>query len=166
MGVVGVMSQLKPRFVDVGFSDATAMTLMTVTAFFGAVGKYTWGILCDSIRPTRVLSAIMIANAAGLVAALAAHSAAAVGVFILLFGFAMGGVMATYPIIIGELFGRESFAAVFRFMAVFLVLQMAGFIIAGLSFDLTGSYNTAYGIFIGLDLIAAVIVLSVRRPGK
>ncbi|MEW6076804.1 MAG: MFS transporter [Thermodesulfobacteriota bacterium] len=164
MGVVGVMSQLKPRFVDVGFSDSTAMILMTVTAFVGAVGKYIWGVLCDSINPTRVVSAIMIANAVGLVAALAAHSAVAIGVFILLFGFAMGGVMATYPIIVADLFGRESFTAVFRFMAVFLVMQMAGYIIAGASFDLTGSYNRAYGIFIGLDLIAAVIVFSVRRP--
>jgi nitrate/nitrite transporter NarK len=164
MGVVGVMFQLKPRFVDVGFSDETAMILMTATAFFGAVGKYSWGMLCDFISPTRVISAIMIANAVGLVAALSANSAVAVGLFIFLFGFAMGGVMATYPIIIAELFGRESFASVFRFMAVFLVIQMAGYIIAGLSFDLTGSYNTAYGLFIGLDVLAAVIVLSVKRP--
>lgn len=164
MGVVGVMSQLKPRFVDVGFSDSTAMTLMAVTALFGAIGKYTWGMLCDSISPTRVVSAIMVANGIGLVAALAANSTVAVGVFIFLFGFAMGGVMATYPIIIAELFGRESFASVFRFMAVFLVIQMAGFVIAGLSFDLTGSYNTAYMLFIALDVAAAAIVLSVKRP--
>ena len=164
MGVVGVMSQLKPRFVDVGFSDTTAMTLMAVTALFGAVGKYSWGMLCDFVNPTRVVSVIMVANGIGLIAALAANSAVAVGVFIFLFGFAMGGVMATYPIIVGELFGRESFASVFRFMAVFLVAQLAGYIIAGLSFDLSGSYNTAYILFLVLDIIAAVIVLSVKRP--
>ena len=163
-GVVGVMSQLKPRFVDVGFSDTTAMTLMAVTALFGALGKYSWGMLCDFISPLRVVSAIMIANGIGLVAALAADSPLAVGVFIFLFGFAMGGVMATYPIIVADLFGRTSFASVFRFMAVFLVLQMSGYIIAGLSFDMTGSYNTAYGLFIVLDIIAAVILLAVRRP--
>lgn len=164
MGVVGVMSQLKPRFVDVGFSDTTAMALMSLTALFGAIGKYSWGMLCDYISPTRVVSAIMLANGVGLVAALAANSLAALAVFIFLFGFAMGGVMATYPIIIAELFGRESFASVFRFMAVFLVIQMTGFIIAGLSFDRTGSYDAAYGLFIVLDIIAAVIVFSVNHP--
>ncbi len=163
-GVVGVMSQLKPRFVDVGFSDTTAMTLMAVTALFGALGKYSWGMLCDFINPLRVVSAIMIANGIGLVAALVADSAVAVGVFIFLFGFAMGGVMATYPIIVADLFGRTSFASVFRFMAVFLVLQMSGYIIAGLSFDLTGSYNTAYVLFIALDIVAAVLLLAVKRP--
>ena len=164
MGVVGVMSQLKPRFVDVGFSDVAAMTLMAVTALFGAAGKYTWGMLCDTISPTRIVSAIMLANAVGLVAALVANSAVAAGFFVFLFGFAMGGVMATYPIIIAELFGREAFASVFRFMAVFLIIEMAGFAIAGLSFDLTGSYNAAYVIFILLDIIAAALVASVKRP--
>lgn len=121
-GVVGVMSQLKPRFVDVGFSDTTAMALMAVTALFGALGKYSWGMLCDFINPLRVVSAIMIANGIGLVAALVANSTVAVGVFIFLFGFAMGGVMATYHIVVADLFGRTAFASVFRFMAVFLVL--------------------------------------------
>ncbi len=164
MGVVGVMSQLKPRFVDVGFSDTIAMTLMAVTALFGALGKYSWGMLCDYINPIRVVSAIMVANAIGLVAALTADSAVAVGVFIFLFGFAMGGVMATYPVIVADLFGRESFASVFRFMAVFLIAQMAGYLIAGLSFDLSGSYNAAYALFIILDIIAAAILLAVKRP--
>jgi predicted MFS family arabinose efflux permease len=163
-GVVGVMSQLKPRFVDVGFSDTTAMTLMAATALFGALGKYSWGMLCDFIPPLRVVSAIMIANGFGLVAALVADSPLAVGVFIFLFGFAMGGVMATYPIIVADLFGRTSFASVFRFMAIFLVLEMGGYVIAGLSFDRTGSYNTAYALFITLDIIAAALLFSVRRP--
>jgi len=98
------------------------------------------------------------------VAALVAVSPLAVGVFIFLFGFAMGGVMATYPIIVADLFGRTSFASVFRFMAIFLVLEMGGYVIAGLSFDRTGSYNTAYALFITLDIIAAALLFSVRRP--
>ncbi len=86
-GVVGVMSQLKPRFVDVGFSDTTAMTLMAVTALFGAAGKYSWGMLCDFINPNRVIFAIMIANGIGLMAALMADSAIATGAFVFLIGF-------------------------------------------------------------------------------
>ena len=31
------------------------------------------------------------------------------------------------------------------------------------SFDITGSYDTAYGIFIGLDLIAALLLLSLKK---
>jgi len=87
-----------------------------------------------------------------------------VAVFILLFGFAMGGVMSTFPILIADLYGRESFASVARFMALFFLLQAAGYLLMGQSYDRTGSYNTAYTVFLLLDIIAAGLILSVRRP--
>jgi len=40
---------------------------------------------------------------------------------------------------------------------------MFGYLIAGRSFDITGSYDTAYIIFIGLDIIAALLLLSLKK---
>lgn len=164
IGVVGVMSQLKPRFVEVGFSDTTAMLLMAATALAGTIGKYVWGALCDFIAAPKMASTIMAINSIGLFSALFVHSPAATFLFICLFGFAMGGVMSTYPIIVADLFGRKAFASVFRFMAVFLMIQMLGFGIAGVSFDRFGSYTPAYILFVVLDVIAALLVFSVKRP--
>ena len=47
MAVGGVLSQLKPRFVDTGMSSYVAMGFMCLTALLGAVGKYAWGWVCD-----------------------------------------------------------------------------------------------------------------------
>lgn len=164
IGVVGVMSQLKPRFVDIGLSDTVAMTMMAGAALAGTVGKYVWGMFCDYFAASRVAAAMMAVNAIGLLVALFANSMAGMAVFVLVFGFAMGGVMSTYPTIVADFFGRRAFSAVYRFMALFLILQMLGYMIAGLSFDLTGSYDTAYGIFILLNVMGVATVLSVRRP--
>jgi len=164
MGVVGVMSQLKPRFSDVGFDDRTAMALMCATALMGAAGKYVWGAFCDRFDPRNVAAVLIAGNAAGLALALAGDSVSVTAAFIALFGFSMGGVMSTFPIIVGHLFGRESFASVLRFLALFLVLQVGGYLMAGLSYDHTGSYNPAYAAFIGLDAAAAALILSVKRP--
>ncbi|MDY6824925.1 MAG: MFS transporter [Thermodesulfobacteriota bacterium] len=164
IGVVGVMSQMKPRFVDIGFSDTTAMGMMAVAALAGTAGKYIWGLFCDFFPAARVAAAMMAVNAVGLVVALIAHSMAGMVIFVLIFGFAMGGVMSTYPAIVADFFGRRAFPAVYRFMALFLILQMLGFVIAGLSFDLTGSYDAAYAVFILLDVLGVVTVLSVKRP--
>ncbi|MFZ5564138.1 MAG: MFS transporter [Thermodesulfobacteriota bacterium] len=164
IGVVGVMSQLKPRFVEVGFSDTTAMLLMAATALTGTIGKYVWGTLCDFIAAPKMASTIMAINGIGLLAALFANSPAAIGLFVCLFGFAMGGVMSTYPIIVADLFGRKAFSSVFRFIGVFLIIQMTGFGIAGASFDRFGSYTPAYILFMILDVIAALLVISVKRP--
>lgn len=166
IGVVGVMSQLKPRFSDIGFDSRTAMAMMSVTALLGTFGKYFWGMICDRFDPRRVVAVLMAGNALGLGLALWQGSMAALVLFIVVFGFAMGGVMSTFPVIIADLFGRESFAPVLRFAAIFLILQLLGYLIAGRSYDLTGSYNTAYAVFIGLDVVAVALVMTADRPTR
>lgn len=163
-GAVGVMSQLKPRFADIGFDDMTAMLLMTSTALVATIGKYTWGMLCDRFEPRHVAAVLAGANALGLVPSLFHDAILAVVLFILIFGFAMGGIMSTYPIIVADLFGRMSFPAVSRFMALFLILQMSGYIVAGQSYDLLGSYDAAYGLYIIFDIVAACLLVTIRRP--
>ncbi|MBU2548922.1 MAG: MFS transporter [Proteobacteria bacterium] len=164
-GPTGVMSQLKPRFADVGFDDVTAMALMSVTALMGAVGKYAWGAFCDWFEPRRVVMVMAGVNALGLSFALFGGSPAALVLFILVFGFAMGGIMATCPVLVADLFGRESFASVFRYLPIFMLIELAGLPIAGMSFDLLGSYDTAYAAFIVFNLAAAGLMATVRRPG-
>jgi nitrate/nitrite transporter NarK len=164
MGVVGVMFQLAPRFIDVGFDRRAAMGFLSLTALVGAFGKTAWGVFCDRYDPRRVVAGLMAMNGVGLCLALIPASFAAVAVFIVVFGFAMGGVMSTFPILIADLYGRESFASVARFMALFLLLQAVGYLLMGQSYDRTGSYNTAYTVFILLDIAAAGLILWVRRP--
>jgi len=164
MGVVGVMYQLAPRFTDIGYDRRMAMAMLSVTALIGAAGKTFWGMLCDWFEPKRVAAVLMAMNGVGLVMALPQGSHYTLILFIILFGFAMGGVMSTFPVLIAELFGRESFAPVTRFLALFLFLQGAGYLMMGQSFDRTGSYNLAYSAFILLDIMAALLILSVKRP--
>jgi MFS transporter, OFA family, oxalate/formate antiporter len=166
VGTVGVMSQLKPRFTDIGFSHMTAMLMMSATALFGAAGKYIWGIMCDRFESRNVAILMAAANALGLCLILIKNSFFALLVFIPVFGFAMGGIMSAYPIMVASIFGRESFASVLRFISIFLILQMFGYIIAGQSYDRTGSYDAAYWIFIGLDLIAVLLLFSLKDARK
>ncbi len=163
IGTVGVMSQLKPRFADTGFSHFTAMMMMAATALVGAVGKYSWGMMCDRFEARRVAVGMTVANALGLGLGLIKNSMAALIIFIPVFGFSMGGIMSTFPIIVATLFGRKNFASVLRYISIFLILQMFGYLIAGRSFDITGSYDTAYMIFIGLDIIAALLLCSLEK---
>lgn len=163
-GTVGVMSQLKPRFADIGFGDMAAMGMMAATAFMGAIGKYVWGLLCDRVEPRKIVTLLAITNGIGLGLALFRDSQPALYLFVLIFGFTMGGIMSTYPIIVADLFGRKSFAAVLRFVSMFLIFQLMGYIIAGQSFDRLGSYDPAYMLFIAFDLVAAGLLMRIKRP--
>jgi len=162
--VGAVMSQLKPRFADVGFDDMTAMGMMAATACIGAVAKYVWGMLCDRFDPRHVFATLVSMMALGLGLALIHDSLVALALFIVIFGFSMGGVMSLFPIIVADLYGRESFPAVFRYVSLIIIIEISGFVIAGQSFDRTGSYDLAYIIFVILNLIAVSLILTMKRP--
>lgn len=160
IGTVGVMSQLKPRFTDIGFNHTSAMIMMGITALAGSIGKYIWGSLCDRFDTRRVAYIMAIGNIAGLALSLCKNSFTALFFFILVYGFSMGGTLSVYPVIISSVYGRKNFPSVLRYISIFLSLQLIGYLIAGVSFDHTGSYDAAYLVFIGLDMIAAVLLFS------
>lgn len=163
-GVVGIMSQLAPRFMDMGFSKKTAMSLMMLTALLGASAKYIWGMLCDRFSPRKVAACLMGTCATGLVFGLLGTSAWFVGPFVLLYGFGMGGVLATIPILVAWLFGRLSFTNISRYLAFFMVMQNAGFAIMGASFSLTGSYNAAFLLFAIAYGVSALLLGFIKKP--
>lgn len=164
IGVVGVMIQLKPRFSDLGFPPGTALALMSATAFLGAVGKYTWGLLCDRFEPPRMSALMMLSCAVGLAFCLNAKSLAPAVCFVAIFGFSMGGIQATLPIMVAHLFGRLSFTSISRFVALVLALQNTGYLFMGLSFRRTHSYDAAYWFFMVFYLIGAGLMFGVKRP--
>ncbi|MGE0084588.1 MAG: MFS transporter [Desulfococcaceae bacterium] len=162
-GTAGVMTQLKPRFADIGFDDTNAMIMLSVTALIATAGKYLWGRLCDRMTPWLAGSVMALVNALGLAVALLGNAIPAVICFAVIFGFAMGGIMSIYPVITASMFGRLSFARVYRFMSLFLIAQTSGYVIAGQSYDRFGSYDPAYICFIVFDIIAAVLLWSIRK---
>ena len=164
IGVVGVMSQLKPYFKDIGFGDMTAMGMMSFTALIGTIGKYFWGRICDRFDPRRVVATLLVVNGMGLTLSFFHQFPLMLILFIIIFGFAVGGVWTTYPIMVAAIFGRQSFPAVTRFISIFFILEIIGYIIAGQSFDRTGSYNQAYAVFILSFFISALLIYSTKIP--
>ncbi len=163
ISVVGVMFQLKPRFSDVGFDAKTAMTLMAGTALAGTAGKYVWAFLCDKFSSKRVVTSLIFLNAAGLGFLLIPGSVTAVVLFILVYGFAMGGVVSTQPVVIADYFGREAYPTVARYIGVIVGIDLISYPIMGQSFDITGSYDTAYLIFIALNLVAVFLAATLKK---
>lgn len=162
-GAMGVMFQIAPRFQDLGLDSRWAMALTAAMALLGAAGKYLWGHFCDRWPPVRVVWRLFLVKALGLALGLAGGSALATAAFVIVFGFAMGGVMSTYPILTAAIFGRERFTRIYRVLVLFLALQGLGYLVMGQSFAHTGSYDMAYRTFLVLDLIAAGLVASIRH---
>jgi nitrate/nitrite transporter NarK len=164
--LTGTMTQLKPRFTSQGFSDLEAMLMMAVTALIGAFGKVCWGQLCDRYDPKKIIAVFLACNSLGIALSLIPDSMVATGLFILVFGFAIGGASGTYPIVISYYFGRRSFPVVMKYLSLLLMFNLIGLVIDGQSFDRFGSYDPAYIIFMIMDFCAIFVMLSIKFPAK
>ena len=161
-GAFAVVFQLGPRFQDLGMDGDTAMIMVALTSVAGTCGKFTWGTLCDRFPPNRLAAVMFSMVGLGQLLGWVASGPITVGFFIVVFGFGMGGIMSTFPIISAWCFGRAAFASVFRLLTLFLGLQAIGYVMMGGSFSLTGSYDAAYLVFIFVDMSAAAVIVTVN----
>jgi MFS transporter, OFA family, oxalate/formate antiporter len=84
--------------------------------------------------------------------------------FIIVFGFAVGGILSAFFVLIGDFYGRYAFPSVLRYLTIFSVIQLAGFFVAGQSYDRFGSYDAAYILFAVCNILAGLLILTARRP--
>ena len=84
-----------------------------------------------------------------------------------LFGYGVGGVVPMHGAVVGKTFGRDRFGAVLGLMRpAMFPIQILGVPFAGWIFDVTGSYDMAFQVFLGLYLFAALAIAFYRQPAK
>ncbi len=161
----GIMSQLIPRFLDVGFSMHQALLFLSMAALLGMPISFCWGWLDDKIS-TRIACTLLalsfafasfcflFASAQNLVFAILAVVAVA---------SLTGGMPNLEVSIVASIFGRNEFVNAYRYLRIGVnILRSFGYAAMGLIFDKFGSYNISFGIFIVLAMIAAVSIFMAR----
>jgi len=159
---VGVMSQLVPRLMNLGFSQTKAVGSMTVCALVGVVGSYLWGVL-DQKLTTRVATAIYgIWYAAAIVFNLIPNIAC-IYISLFMLGVSIGG-NANWPVsLVSTVYGHKNFAKVYSLINPCIsVIRMLSFAALALSLTMTGSYSGAYVGFVILAVIAAGMIYCVN----
>lgn len=159
MALSGVLSQLKPRFVDSGMTSYMAMTFMCLTALFGAVGKYVWGWICDLTTPLYTAKLLFLCNALSLSCIFLPQTFITILLFVIAYGVCMGGVWTVFPAVVAYVYGKKQFPHVYKYVSLFIAVKALGYVVIGLSHSLTGTYDLAY-LFMILLLTAAFMIIS------
>lgn len=162
----GVVGQLKPRFSDLGFSDAGAMSLMVLTAAFAAAGKYFWGWTSDKLGPLRTAKLLFAANILGLAIAFLPQNVVTCLLFATCCGLFLGGFWTMYPAFVAAVFGRNNFTSAYRFTSLFIPLKSLGYVLMGFSFDFFRTYDAAYMFFMLMLLLGYVLIASIPAGGR
>lgn len=154
-------------YADLALPVEDAPGVMFVIATFGIVGKLSFGYLADRI-PLK----------AGLLAAIAATACAfclfatepGYGVLLLgaaALGLASGGILPVWNAMVPAIFGVQNFGRAMGWMSpVIGVLVTPSYVLVGMVRDSTGSYVLAFQGFLGVLLIAALLLVPLRVGGK
>ena len=83
--------------------------------------------------------------------------------YVVLYGYAMGGNATLQATVLGECFGRRHYGAIAgRMTPVIVTLQALGVPLVGWIHDRTGGYQPAFGLVLLTTVIAAACISGIR----
>lgn len=154
-----------PFFQDMGASPQLAATMLATATGVSILSRVAAGYIADRISVKYVTLFAFFLQLMGLVILLQvpAGSTTVLWAFVVVFGLAMGSLFVLEPLVISEYFGVASFGAIYGGLwALEMPSWALGPPLAGYIFDVTGSYNLAFIIFIGTTLLAMALIFLVK----
>jgi MFS family permease len=144
--------------VGCGLAPIAAVTIYSVEGVGGLAGRLVMGMLTDKIGPKTMLIIGLMLQALGAGAFVLASRLPEFYTIALLVGFAYGGTMPIYGVLVHHYFGQRIMATVFGAAAMVSTLGMAlGPAVGGWIFDTYRSYT---GLYIGSMAIGIVAVIT------
>jgi MFS family permease len=165
---IGAVLQHQINFLgDMGISLTAAAVALGVTGGIGGFGKISFGLICDMFSTKSVTVFCFTLQALGIILLLFAKSMAMVWIFVVVFGFAMGGQLCLQPLIVGHFFGLRSFGTIYGVILMAGAIGTAtGPILAALAYAAAGSYYGAFAGCVATSLLASALISASRRPAQ
>jgi MFS family permease len=151
--------------IDCGVPSMQAATVFGVAGVAALSGRIVCGLVADRVGAQQTLVVGLLLQAIAISLYLFTFSATSFYGLSLLFGFAYGGVMPLYAILVRECFGARIMGTVFGVVAMMSTLGMAfGPWAGGFLYDTFGGYFWLYIGSCGIGVAAMVIALAFRPP--
>jgi len=161
----GIGFHLVAYYTDIGIAPSIAVGALSLYAFTGALGNIIWGFLSERFSERFLASVVMVLTAATILYLQSVRTITGAFIFATLFGLTSRGEGTLVNIILAQYYGRSSYGAINGFVMPFHNLGLGfGPLISSVSFDLTGSYQTLFSVFIGASMIAAVLFWLSKKP--
>ncbi|HEY91020.1 MAG TPA: MFS transporter [Dehalococcoidia bacterium] len=163
-----MMAHIAPHAVDMGISATLAASIVSIWAAVSLIGRNTAGYISDRVGPTRSIIFYLGIMTLAMVWLLFAEDVWMFYFFAVVYGIAYGGVVPLQTLVTGELFGLRYLGAV---MATLMLMGSAGGALgaplAGVIFDVSGSYQVAFIICLLMVILAIILsVILVRQNRK
>ncbi len=146
-----------PHLVDQGLSSTAAVGVVSTFAVFGGVGGVLSGLVQRRIGARWTFAVSLAGASSGIVLLIQADSLGLAYAYGVWYGLVFGSVVTMMQVIYAEYFGRESLGSIRGAVAPLqMVFNATGPVLAGLAYDVSGSYDRIFWAYAALLLLAAV----------
>jgi MFS family permease len=161
----GPIFHMVTHAIDHGIPVMAAATVLSVAGLASLSGKIVCGLVADRVGAKRTLVVGLIIQALSVSLYIFTRDLASFYGLALMFGFAYGGVMPLYAILVREYFGAKIMGTAFGAVAFVSTLGMSlGPWTGGWLYDAMGSYFWLYMGSFGIGLGAVAIAFTFRPP--
>ncbi len=161
----GPIFHMVTHAIDRGAPAMAAATVLSVAGLASLSGKIVCGLFADRVGAKRTLVSGLALQAVAISLYVFTGSLGSFYALALMFGFAYGGVMPLYAILVREYFGERIMGAAFGAVSVAATLGMAlGPWLGGALYDSLGSYVWMFVGSSAIGLGAVAIALTFRPP--
>lgn len=162
----GVMSQMVPRNMELGFTQERAVFLMTVCALIGLAGSYGFGFIDQKMGVKTAIRGFLIWYSVALAVNYFFNNMIGGYICVMMVGVAIGASANFMVSLPASVFGRHNFDLVYSiYFPIMEIVLMLNYKINSIALSMTGSLRGAYLVFIALLLVNIVFisVLDVRK---
>ena len=153
--------------IDHGVTAMAAATVLSAASLASLSGKIICGLVADRVGAKRTLVAGLLLQAVSVSLYVFTRELTTFYAVAVVFGFAYGGVMPLYAILVREYFGARIMGAAFGAVAFVSTLGMAiGPVAGGWLYDAFGSYFWLFLGSFGIGLGAVAIAATFRAPRR
>jgi MFS family permease len=161
-----LLSNLAPLATGRGVSGERAAYLISAIAVFGMAGKLLFGAIADRVDLRGALGAAIVMVIASLVLLMSHAGYAGLFAASACLGLAAGGMLPVWGALMAVLFGAANYGRVMGLMnPVMMPLVVLGSPFAGWSYDVSGDYLLACGVFAAALVAGLFALLRIRMPG-
>jgi MFS family permease len=161
----GPIFHMVTHAIDRGVPAMAAATVLSAAGLASLTGKIGCGIFADRVGAKRTLVAGLALQAVAISLYVFTGGLASFYALALMFGFAYGGVMPLYAIVVREYFGERIMGSAFGAVSLAATLGMAlGPWLGGWVYDALGSYAWMFIGSSAIGLGAVAIALTFRPP--
>ncbi len=150
---------------DHGLPERTGVMLLGFIGLGSVIGRFILGAVADRMGRKVSLAVTFAGMGAMMLWWLASTSAWALAVFAIVFGVFYGGFVALAPALTTDYFGERNVSGIIGLLYTSVAFgTLLGPTLAGVAYDLSGSYTLPIAAGVGVNLIAVCCIALLGEP--